>query len=535
MVGDRLSESLTMSVRLDSCEGRATTFRRFTLPSLEDSTYYVAACSLLEDDGFPTRFASALEAVHHPQDASTVRDIVAESAQNLKNSLVSDQPMPWYLAEFLRRIHRMTADASDRDRHFVITVNACREYYWYTLECEERDADQSAEAPPSGATQSMRRLLCHTPFFENAAPRGGAPRMRGIADTLLFLAPTLSGLQGASYEDVVGWFDIELSCVVTAWGEQSFDIAVSPSVSAISKRIRAGDTEVLMSSPNVREAVASLRDSWLAPTPQSLLVCAWTGSGKEVLVSLVRSARMATRECRCLEISAASMDGTPALFRRLLAAKEDVGLEDDSVETFIFLDEIHHSSAEGLRAGLLRLLENGEFDTADEKCRASNVTYVFAGSLSLDKMRARPPADFWTRIQNTVVLRHPLLIDDRQIREQVLEDYFLLFWRKALCKWQAANDVATEHIVEFLATESTCEALSEVFSQHLSSPLIRLLSVRELRTIVERVLGLSVHKLRTRSDLNPQVALQVVLEELDSWIVRTFNEVVPEMDARAPF
>ncbi|MDZ4064565.1 MAG: sigma 54-interacting transcriptional regulator [Coriobacteriia bacterium] len=529
-----IDEPLRMVVRFDESDGEVKSYRRFVEESLENNSHYHAAKELLASDCFPQKFSAALAAVHETSDATSIKQLVDEAASELHDMLTQDQPMPWYLAEFLRHIHRSTEEPATRDCVFVVTVNACREYYWYTLERKpgkEAEPDADARCEPGDADSS---ILCYTPFFEPAKPSNEPPHKRGIPDTLLFLAPKLIDLDQKPLEEVMSWFNIELFCRVDDWSKDMFELEIAPTTQRVQKKIRAGGTEVLMSSPNFRKAVSALRDSWLAPTPQSLLLCAWTGSGKEVLKDLLLAARKATHRCELYEVSAASTDG-PSLLGRLVADSEKSGLCDDTVETVIFLDEIHHDQAEDVRAALLRLLEKGDLGTSAGERKTKNVSYVFAGSLPLEKMRAMPPADFWTRIQNTVVLRHPLLVDDRTARKGVLEDYFLLYWENCLAKWRKADDVATEHIIGFLANESTSRVLAEDFAGYLSSPLMRLLSLRELRTIVERVLVLSVHTLRVCSDLGFAVALASVRGELDGWIVKTFNEVVPEMDARSPF
>ena len=208
---------------------------------------------------------------------------------------------------------------------------------------------------------------------------------------------------------------------------------------------------ILVASRNVRKAICELSEAWHNPTARSVLLSAWTGSGKEILATLLVNA-MGVGSAQQIELSAAAIESAQKLqeeIRNRLGQGTHLKEQGKKERTIIFLDEIHHdvAHAQDVRSGLLRLMETGivGWDEHNEAIRLKSPLYILAGSLPPDRIRTLPPRDLWTRIEYTVELRHPLLIrgDDnketpktRKEAKDCLMDYFELFWCDQIREWE---------------------------------------------------------------------------------------------------
>jgi hypothetical protein len=101
--------------------------------------------------------------------------------------------------------------------------------------------------------------------------------------------------------------------------------------------------------------------------------------------------------------------------------------------TVVFVDEIHHPSAQSVREALLRPMETSKLHHAGTTydCKGQ-LTFLFAASEPPEELRKRDPVDFWTRIEHTIKMSHPLDLPTQHARRLALEQYFSLFWDLAL-------------------------------------------------------------------------------------------------------
>ena len=115
----------------------------------------------------------------------------------------------------------------------------------------------------------------------------------------------------------------------------------------------------------------------------------------------------------------------------------DDGLVFRSRKGVLFLDEIDKVS-DCTRAGLLRLLENGEFALYGTpmvlRLKKWRPLYVFAGSMPKDEMFKKEPADFWTRMSHLIEMDHPLDAENVVVTKRVARSYFWFFWVERLAK-----------------------------------------------------------------------------------------------------
>lgn len=446
-----------LNVRV-SFKARGAT-RKFD-PSYE-ATAYGRAFQGISERPYARRIAWAYRKVHDVDSPGLEDTIYEEIFLKQDEVFTAEQELPWYLSEFF-----LTLKASKMPSASIyqITIKGCRDHLFYKLEQLDSSGD-------------LR--LMHSPFFQKAPPpefpAQEPEKVRGLADTLLFLAPSIHKLNDdESLIELIGWFDINLRCRITDVLKDSLELNLRASVGrrrCIS--VPPKNREVLVVSPNVRQAVAALSEVWQNPLAKSALISAWTGSGKEVLVDLLTDAALVPPEHR-INVSAPqarNFDGFRARVSRRYRP---------SARMVVFVDEIHHQGVQELRSGLLRLMETDRFEKTDgDVVDCDTFLYVLAASIPPDKLRSLPPIDLWTRIEYMVQLRHPLLVADEETREDTLREYFKLFWsqqRKVRGHLQASPVV--DSIVEVLLTDQTAEGLSLAFSDALGSPLIPLVSIR---------------------------------------------------------
>jgi len=529
--------------------------RREFEPSYKDTIFGQSIKDIFKDKKEFAKLLARAFAEIHGIDPSGLINLLASHLvkEKERDKMFQKQRVRWYLSKFFTTL-RAAAQSGDYST-YLIRIKACKERYFYALEAKEKNGKQSK--------------LIHEPFFQKATPPQTVEeedKVRGVADTVLFLAPEMRRDVG-DLTDLISWFDIKLECRVSKVdnSRNSLTLIVNPEIDRskyISLPPRKHDI-ILVSSPNVRNAVADLSEVWLNPTAKSVLLSAATGSGKEVLVNLLTDAMMIDREER-INLSAPAIEKFEEL-RKILVKRIAKRIDKkDSKEIFkqerrtiLFLDEIHHDAAQDLRSGLLRLMELNELrKNTGEIVKISPILYLFAVSLPPEELWTQiKPQDLWTRIEYTVKLSHPLLIEDDDERKNTLKDYFLLFWCNHTRDWEKSVQHGQRHdwvkpilndtihgIKTFLENreddgKSLADELSERFVSELGSPLIPLISIRELRNIVKRLFSRTVNYLymspQFRSSKKESKKIRkYILNVFRKWIVEIFNELVPEIGSR---
>ncbi len=493
--------------------------RKFS-SSYKDTQFGLAIQKIAEQNNkFAKHLANAFGKIHNIK-SSHLKNVLIKYVFNKLDERFGEQRVPWYLSEFYTSLK--AAHESGHYLRYSIIVKACREYYFYALEGEKKN----------GGLQ-----LIHSPFFQKATPptcpKEEVEKVRGLADTILFLAPQL--LQYAEEKSLIGfisWFEIKLRCTVLQNDADSLTLMIDPEIcSGKYISLPPENKPILLASPNFRNAILNLSEAWLNPTAKSILLSAWTGSGKEVLVDLLTAAMRIDKKER-INVSASAI-GTFQNLRDIIV-KHFVPKQ----RTILFLDEIHHDAAKDLRSGLLRLMETNELEKdTEESLDCKPILYVFAASWPPEKIRRTlNPLDLWTRIEYTVKLCHPLLIENSGERKEILKEYFLLFWAIQMREWEKSINNDTIHTIKTFLDKRLVDQLSKRFVKELGSPLIPLISIRVLCIIVKRLFSRTVNYLR----MNPQLkdddnVSDRIPEAFRKWIVEVFNEIVPGIDTRGLF
>jgi|GEM_PF-2662610 len=444
-----------------------------------------------------------------------------------------NQPVHWFWSEFYRTIQR--EHTLNPKRRFNINIKACREYYFYKL------TGSITSKRARGTNRNIDWELLHDPFFRKASPPGKNDKnleedIRGITDTLLFLAPIFSGAT-KQMADYLGWFDLSLEIKVTKWSEKQKKLSfeVSPHIAKTKHLTMPPDQRpILVGSPNVREAIKGLADVWLNPEANTVLLSAAPGSGKEVLEKLLVSALRLGKD-QVIEVSAPELVNFGALTKRIedpIRALSNAA-DGKNKRLMLFLDEIHHGAASDLRSGLLRMMEAGSFtDSKDKRLACDQILYVFAASKPVQELRKLKPPDLWTRIEHTIELKHPLQIDSTSLkREEVIADYFFLFWTgkcKSISIYPSNQNEAID--TKILMSEQFVDKLAVRFAGQFGSPLIPLISIRILRSIIKRLKSRTAFYLRRHPlIINVQDVPENMFEQFDMWLYSIFNELVPEL------
>ncbi len=237
-------------------------------PSYKNSEFGTAFTKIFEDTEFVDRLANTFREVHRIESPDLNKLLFNDVFKNA-NEIFGEQPVPWYLNEFYNAVRK--AHKTSRYSMYLLTVKACRDFYFYKLEGKMADGVQ----------------LIHIPFFQKATPPTSRTeeieKVRGLADTVLFLAPKLLKITKDELLAFISWFNIKLQCQVTRndMSEDAFTLTINPDIDS-SKYISLPpkDERILVASPNVRDAIANLSEVWLNPTAKSVLLSAWTGSVK---------------------------------------------------------------------------------------------------------------------------------------------------------------------------------------------------------------------------------------------------------------
>lgn len=200
--------------------------------------------------------------------------------------------------------------------------------------------------------------------------------------------------------------------------------------------------EVVITSPNVVEALLSLSQVWQDKFAKSILISAPPGSGKEQFSHSI--AYSSGREVNPLSFA----EGEKSQLEEVLFGKVDNGeikrgLISKSEEKVLFLDEVHHPVDDaGIRGSLLRVLESDQFTPvgSDKPIDIINVLFVLATSKPLKGKKAKglseiPPIDFWTRMTHVITIKHPFESVWGIAFPDILDSYFSFFWWDRLEKY----------------------------------------------------------------------------------------------------
>jgi hypothetical protein len=438
------------------------------------------------------------------------------------------QGVPWYLDAIGRELFK------NAKKQYRLQVKGCEGFLFIRLWVRT-----------AGAWELLLRPFFHAsqlPSKKDTNKKRRDEALRGLADTLLFIAPELHS-KSVNVRELFDWcnIDIETSCVEST--SDRLILSFTPSATVYTTDVEPGkksfDIEdlngsamrVLVASRNVRTAVKDLAEVWHNPIPRSVLLSAWTGSGKEVLKSLFVYACLVPQK-RVVEFAAPELAGSPDRWKRIvneLKARRLFNLKDKRISkhSILFLDEIHHPEVAELRSGLLRSMETDK--VAFEKCGVETklLTYLFAASKSPEQLREVPPPDFWTRIEYNVVMRHPLLLAGSE-RRDALRQYFCLFWRKAAEK---RRDESPQY-VEVLG--GRVAEISETFVDVLGSPLIPMISMRTIRSIVSRLFGRALYLAQTEQPDQDDLVKGIRLK-FDDWATEICHQIVPELKPEGVF
>ncbi len=489
-----------------------------------------------ENGAFIGHFTEALATIHkRPEDQRYLQELISELLEKAEYYF-GPQKVHWYWNEFYTTLKQ--AHVSGRYTRFSIQIKACKERYLYTLAGLESQGDKND-----------KWVLLHEPFFKKSPPpRPGeharAEDIRGLADTLFFLAPVLLNIPSLdAMISFLSWFDLRLICTVSPNSNEfnQLQLNINPEISETKCiSLPPSNQLVLTSSPNVRDALENLAEVWLHQKAKSVLISAAPGSGKEVFIRFLEDA-LRLESINIIEASAAAIGSYNSLVADLLEDRlpksRDQDSEIESHRVMLILDEIHHDAAKDLRAGLLRLMEIDKLRSrGGTSLQCDNILYVFAASRTPEELRTLPPPDLWTRIEHTVILRHPLHLNVNDgDRREILIDYFILFWKaykRKIIFPLTEKESAPELLIEL---DYFVTLLAEEFAAQLSSPLIPLVSLRVLRSIVKRLRSRTQFYLRTHPQIVNTEMKVSILPTFREWIIEMFTELAPESYVRGLF
>jgi len=204
--------------------------------------------------------------------------------------------------------------------------------------------------------------------------------------------------------------------------------------------------EVVVSSPRVAEALPRLNRIWEDRFAQSVLISAPPGSGKEALArSIPYGCNRQTENFMSISLAAGNQRSLEEQLygRRTEDGSIQEGLISKAAKSAILLDEVHYPPDKpGIRASLLRPLEAREYipvGAADPQ-EIEDVLFILITSKGISSKGTKrnkkkgetldrvPPEDFWTRMNHTLRIEHPLDLKDLKQLKKVLESFYKFFW-----------------------------------------------------------------------------------------------------------
>lgn len=372
--------------------------------------------------------------------------------------------------------------------------------------------------------------------------------VRGLADTLLLLAPTLQALQKDrdkknKIAQLLQWYELTVVARRISGGRDKATFRLLPRIEGPSsaphenRRLICGAQTFLLASANVRSALANLARAWHDPMAYATLVCAAAGSGKDVLKDMLVYA-LAEYELRSTAGPTLSASSTRLQsLQSLLTAKKSannvkkLGREQrhSPAKILLFVDEIHHRSSRAARELLLQPLTAHQLDLGTGRpIDLSNVRYLFAASRPRSEIRNEKPVDFWTRMNHTIEMKHPLALPRAQ-RQEVLTDYFRFFWarRADTVRKRTAADPAAKRLCDEGIVRPFCLA----FGNDFNSPLAGLISIRTIDAIVGQLYSRALYELRS----DPGISVDTLAAKGEEWMPEICELVVNESERAAMF
>jgi len=314
---------------------------------------------------------------------------------------------------------------------------------WLTQELQWAPFPKLPENVSKTAAAAVHRALIHTiPALSNGAESMGPTAVRLEPPPSFRMRVRLSEPK----EDVSGvTFKVEVKVRALhpyVPGLIMLDPPASANVDTFEAFLPPKDAKVLMlSSPFVRSAVYGGALAWKNQAVRNVLISAPPGSGKEEISSYLAAGFSSKRatvmlgECEgssvgdrvCREVSKLQLSATdPSGWWRSGSRQHP---EELAVEGALIGDEADKPPDE-VRAALLRVLEQRTIDSTDGKRRYNldNVLCVFNAAQSLRALKEeRGPADFWTRMQKTVEMPHPLSLPLGPEFRETARDYVTLY------------------------------------------------------------------------------------------------------------
>jgi Sigma-54 interaction domain len=421
-------------------------------------------------------------------------------------------PLPWHLKILLSRTLPMGKKPRVSRKTICHTgiYRRVRGYDYY-----EMTSSSHGKLPP--------------PKFE----RPGSPStadQRSTADLLLALSPELVRLVdvgGVDVNDYLQDFTIRTSITNVVrrsagrwelefnWNVR-WNIAYDRFLIAVCRGVidDPGAKKLLISSDNFAEAFLEIADLWHQPGFENFLLIAPPGAGKEVLLNA-----LAYGLDLALFPFLLGRQPVEAIESKLFGTGQQKGLLSNFIgkkgisKALIFLDEIDKTT-EDARGSLLRLLESKDYLGSGGKILKlrDGIKFGFAGSKSFEEMTRLAPSDFWTRIQKTIVMDHPLQMPNAPRKRpgtlrQILESYFIVFWKGECDK--ALKEAASkfeEDIVFAIAPWHIAKQLAQSFAKVVSDPFLGTISVRTLRAAVAVVFFEVYKSVLLRSDVAKPVS-----------------------------
>lgn len=521
--------------------GADRALRRFT--SYADTSSFRVLQDIKKDSDFPGQLAAAFRGIYgETVEQRQLERIIKDILSRIDKMLRDENPIPWHLRELMHALSQVRGYSKYR-----ITYKACKDHLFFAL-FGAKKADQKKIGKEHETWELIPR-----PFFLVAPPPKNLrerEKVRGLADTIFFLAPQLREHKDNSKAllNVLSWFKIDLECTTVSFkpDTQTFELQIEPGVDAPSsptvkqKCISLAPSKlILLSSPNVVNAVENLSEIWRNPTAKIALISAATGSGKEVLKDLLADA-IRIEKNRRMEFALPAIESTRDLEYKIA---EKLG-KKPSQQLLVFLDEVHHPGLAKARYGLLRLIEADTLSTEEGVIQSKNILFVLAASKRFDELRGLDPPDLWTRIEYPVDLKHPLLVSHEKAdgrmksreailreREEILKDYFTFFWYRQVEAWRESTPLPHVHrlLQDLERDDQLIKALSDGIVKELRVRFSSLISIRTIRSITKILLGEAEHSVRLGKKIVPRS------RETKAWVNKACTTLIPEIAPQGLF
>lgn len=269
-----------------------------------------------------------------------------------------------------------------------------------------------------------------------------------------------------------------------------------------------GTRQLLVSSSQVRRGLRVAAEAWRNPSINNLLISAPPGSGKERLSQYVAAGHFVATKGRrqgkdepTVSLAECRPEQVGQELCTAVARIEAPGPAPKAPKGAVILDEADKPQPP-VRSALLRLLEARRAEWLGPAGRVEydlkGVLFVVNVAVPIRVLRQeKGPIDFWTRIQRSVELAHPLIDSS----PDVLESYLAMFFAMALEEFEDTGRgyPALERLGAVgqrfgaLLTQDR-EGIVGDIAKHTASVVaglvdISLPSIRDLRTVCARIVS----------------------------------------------